>query len=34
MKRFGKADLAALGLALVTFGVIVSILVQNFLAVE
>ena len=34
MKRFGMVDWAALVLALLTFGVIVAVLAQNFLGVE
>lgn len=33
-KRWGWADVAALFLALLTFGVIVAVLVQNFLNLE
>ncbi len=33
-KRFGIVDLVALVLALVTFGVIVGVLVQNFYLVD
>ncbi len=33
-KRFGLVDLLALVLALVTFGVIVGVLVQNFYLVD
>ena len=33
-KRFTWKDLAALLLALLTFGVIVSVLIQNFLNLE
>lgn len=33
-KRFGMVDLLALVLALVTFGVIVGVLVQNFYLVD
>ena len=33
-KRFGWTDWAAILLAVVTFGVIVAVLVQNFLNVE
>ncbi len=33
-KRFGMVDVLALVLALVTFGVIVGVLVQNFYLVD
>jgi len=33
-KRWGWVDIVALGLALLTFGVIVAVLVQNFLNLE
>jgi hypothetical protein len=33
-RRFGIVDLLALVLALVTFGVIVGVLVQNFMLVD
>lgn len=34
MKRFGLADWSALILALITFGVIVGVLAQNFLGLQ
>lgn len=34
MKRLGLVDWVALALALLTFGVIVAVLVQNFLGVD
>ena len=34
MRKMGWVDWAALGLALVTFGVIVAVLAQNFLGLE
>ena len=34
LKRFGMADLVALLLALLTFGVIIAVLVQNFIGIE
>lgn len=34
MRRFGLADWAALFMALLTFGVIVAVLAQNFLGLD
>ena len=34
LKRFGITDLVAVLLALLTFGVIIAVLVQNFIGIE